>query len=94
MPNLVDGQNTTVSISNVWVPDIPNVNGSIHLDVNGMYQGYTPGQIATANKLIMTGSASPGSTTYQTKITYYKGGADQPLKILALGIWLPRVSPT
>ena len=74
----VNGKDVIATIKNVWIPkDIA-----------------TPGEdqaraIIETGKLIVTGSIPPASTTYQIKITYYKGQADAPLQVETLGVWLP-----
>jgi hypothetical protein len=73
----VNEYNPDVTIENVWVPkDLP---------VPTQAQARA---IITAGKLIVTGSVTAAST-YQIKIYYYKGDADDPLMIETLGVWLP-----
>ena len=71
-------QDVTVSVKNVWIPQ------NIPVPTDPAYAS----NLITTGKLIVAGSVS-GASTYQIKISYYKGGTDAPLEIQTLGVWLP-----
>jgi hypothetical protein len=73
----VNGKNVNVTINNVWMPK--------DITVPSEDQART---IIQTGKLIVTGSVSE-SSTYQVKITYFKGEADAPMQVQTLGVWLP-----
>jgi hypothetical protein len=78
LPELVNGENTNVAISNIWIPS----------NIPAPADPEFAGNIIDNGKLVVTGSVS-GSLTYQIKITYYKEASDPDLEIQTLGIWLP-----